>query len=125
MARLPGRDEEILKMLGSLLIQGGEVKAELKFIREFQRAHEDLDNKRFLEIREDFGRLERHWDPKVETLAKSDAEITARLSAMSEADATRRTLSIAAKAKKHQWTYGFVMCVIGAIVTILVKFLTS
>ncbi len=119
---------EILRALGSLKVQGAQHKIEIRSLRDLVERHEKRDDERFLLIREDMARIERTLHPRVEKLesrahdlTKNDAEITARVSAISEEEAERKTMSRAAKARKHQWVYGIIIAVLGTCLGIFAK----
>lgn len=117
--------EEIMRKLSSLLVQGAQLKVEMRGVRDKMEMHEKQDNERFLLLREDMSRVERTLTPKVEELAKADAETTQRVTVLTERDANRTTQSLTAQAEKSKWILALVMAAVGAALTLLIKFVTS
>lgn len=114
-----------MKQLGSVQVQIGSLKTEVRGMKTMLEMHERQDNERFILIHQGLTTIQNTLTPQVHKLAIADAETTARVTALSEDAAARKTLSIAAKARTYQWKYGIIMAVVGAALGLLVKFIVS
>lgn len=121
----PSLDAELMKTLGSVKVQIASLRTEVSGMKTLVEHHEKQDLERFNLLQAGIISIQNTLAPKVEKLAIADAETTARVAALSEENATRKTLSIAAKARQHQWVYGIIMAVVGAGLALLIKFIAS